>query len=98
MSRLFWRIPITGHTCDFHGVPVVWRVTSSYITPRVVFTIRYSSQGALIYKDLTIYPESPEWSTFLIECRCSMLMTSTWLKISLTGWPENSEAICEFRS
>ena len=33
MSRLFWRIPITGYTCDLHGVPVVWRVTPSHITP-----------------------------------------------------------------
>ena len=27
-----------------------------------------------------------------------MLMTSTWLKISWTGWPDNFEALCEFRS
>ena len=65
MSRLFWKIPITGYTCDIHGVPVVWRVTPSYITSRVDFTIRYWSQGALIYKDFTIYPESPEWSTLM---------------------------------
>ena len=65
MSRLFWRIPITGYTCDIHGVPVVWRVTPSYITPRVDFTIRYWSQGALIYKEFTINPESPEWSTLI---------------------------------
>ena len=56
MSRLFWKILITGYTCDIHGVPVVWRVTPSYITPRVDFTIRYWSQGALIYKDFAIYP------------------------------------------
>ena len=52
MSRLFWKIPITGYTCDIHGVPVVWRVNPSYITSRVDFTIRYWRQGALIYKDL----------------------------------------------
>ena len=65
MSRLFWRIPITGYTCDFHGVPVVWRVIRSYITSLVVFTIRYWSQGELIKKDFTLYPESPEWSTLM---------------------------------
>ena len=65
MSRLFWKIPITGYKCDIHGVPVVWRVNPSYITSRVDFTIRYWRQGALIYKDFTIYSESPEWSTLL---------------------------------
>ena len=55
----------TAYTCDIHGVPVVWRVTPPYITPRVVFTIRYWSQGAPIFEVFTIYPESPEWSTLL---------------------------------
>ena len=62
MSRLFWKIHITGYTCDIHGVPVVWGMTPSDITPRLDFTIRYWSQGAL--KDFKIYPES-------LECRCS---------------------------
>ena len=59
MSRLFWKIPITGYICDIHGVPVVWRVTL-HASPRVDFTIRYWNQGALIYEDFTIFPESPE--------------------------------------
>ena len=67
MSRLFRRIPITGYTCDIHGVPVGWTVTPSYITPPppVAFTIRCWSQGALKFNDFTICPESPEWSTLL---------------------------------
>ena len=65
MSRLFWKIPISSYTCDIHRVPVVWRVTPSYITSSVEFTIRYWSQGAPINKVFTIYPESPEWSTLL---------------------------------
>ena len=65
MSRLIWRNPITGYTCDIHGVPVVWRVILSYINPQLDFTIRYWSQGELIYKDFTIYPESLEWSTLM---------------------------------
>ena len=65
MSRLFWSNPIARYTCDIRGVPVVWRVTPSYITTRLDFTIRYWSQGALINKDFTIYPESPEWSTLM---------------------------------
>ena len=65
MSRLFWKVSITGYTCDIHGVPVVWRVTPSYITLRVDFTIRYWTRGALTYNDFTIYPESPIWSTLI---------------------------------
>ena len=83
MSRLFWRIPITRYTCDIHGVPVVWRVTSSYINPGVEFTIRYWSQGALIYKDFTI--SLNHWNgAYTPPLRT--LMTTTWLKISLIGW------------
>ena len=65
MNQLFWTIPITGYICYIHCVPVVWRVTPSYITPRVDFTNRIWSQQALLYKDFAIYPESPEWSTLL---------------------------------
>ena len=61
MSCLFWRIHITGYTCDIHGVPVVWRRSLQTSPPEWIS----QSVIGLIYKDFTIYPESPEWSTLM---------------------------------
>ena len=55
------------YTFHIHGVPVVWRVTLSYMTHRVDFRNRYWSQGALLNKDFRIYSETQEWSTFISD-------------------------------
>ena len=97
MSRLFWRIPITRYTCDIHGVPVVWRATPSYINPewisQSVIGVKENSYTKILQFTRNHRNGAHSWVPLL-----PTLMTSTWLKISWTGWADNFEAICEFRS
>ena len=65
MGLSFWEFPITRYPCEIHGSLVVWRVTPSYVSPRVEFTFRYCSHGTLIYKYNAIYPDSPARSTLM---------------------------------